>query len=230
MAKRSSFSEKRDVRYSFHGKMRFTGQPVDGFVEAPSSSDAIDRLADQGIIGVYTVRPDPLPQQNAILLSGPADPGAAMAGAASANPAGFSGLDLSPGPGAVVLTQLVDKLTTLVGQVEKILARPMAVYSGPVRGDGTAKAKRATGPNEAQNSALRAIFETNLDLRQSLAKLSSATAAVATTAATNAAHPAEKNVVVREPHGSRDARETSGMIPRPSISSHEPLEMIARSA
>ncbi len=29
---RSSFSERRDVRYSFHGKMRDTGKAVDGHI------------------------------------------------------------------------------------------------------------------------------------------------------------------------------------------------------
>ncbi len=58
------------MRYSFHGKVRATGQQVDGYVEAPSSSDAIDRLADQGIIGVYSVRPEPRAPQNAVLVTG----------------------------------------------------------------------------------------------------------------------------------------------------------------
>lgn len=226
MARRASFSEKRAVRYSFHGKMRFTGQPVDGFVEAPSSTEAIDRLADQGIIGVYTVRPDPLPVQNAIMLSGPAGLGAAITGA-PVNPLSLASPDLSSGPGTVVLTQLVDKLTTLVGQVEKILARPIAVHTGPVRGDGAAKTKRIAGPSEAQNSALRAIFETNLDLRQSLAKLGSP--AAAPVAVANAVKAGEKPPVLHEMRNSHEAGGTSVM-PRPSMAPREPLGMIARSA
>ncbi len=60
------------MRYSFHGKKRNTGETVDGFIEAANSTEAIDRLADQGIIGVYTVRPDPLPLRNALASGGAA--------------------------------------------------------------------------------------------------------------------------------------------------------------
>jgi len=62
------------VRYSFHGKVRANGQQVDGFVEAANATEAIDRLADRGIIGVYSVRPEPKPVKNAVRLSGEAEP------------------------------------------------------------------------------------------------------------------------------------------------------------
>jgi hypothetical protein len=75
----------------------------------------------------------------------------------------------------MVLVQLVDKLTSLVGQVEKILSRPMTV-GAPVR-MGSASAQRHAG-NPQQNAALKAIFETNLDLRKSLEKLAHAAASI----------------------------------------------------
>ncbi len=62
------------MRYSFHGKVRANGQQVDGFVEAANATEAIDRLADRGIIGVYSVRPEPKPVKNAVRLSGEAEP------------------------------------------------------------------------------------------------------------------------------------------------------------
>jgi hypothetical protein len=62
------------VRYSFHGKVRTNGQQVDGFVEAANATEAIDRLADRGIIGVYSVRPEARPVKNAVTLSGEAEP------------------------------------------------------------------------------------------------------------------------------------------------------------
>jgi hypothetical protein len=143
------------VRYAFHGKVRATGQQVDGFVDAPNSADAIDQLADQGIIGVQTVRPAPLPGHVQALL-------------------GHSDGSENGAP-EFVLTQLVDKLTSLVGQVEKILSRPMMI-SGPAR-SSNASAQRHPA-NAAQNAALKAIFETNLDLRKSLEKLAHAAASI----------------------------------------------------
>ena len=62
------------MRYSFHGKVRANGQQVDGFVEAANATEAIDRLADRGIIGVYSVRPEPKPIKNAVRLAGEAEP------------------------------------------------------------------------------------------------------------------------------------------------------------
>ncbi len=50
------------MRYAFRGKSRATLQPISGHVEAANSESAIDKLADNGIIGVLTVRPDPLPE------------------------------------------------------------------------------------------------------------------------------------------------------------------------
>lgn len=141
------------MRYSFHGKVRATGQPIDGFVEAANSEQAIDRLADQGIIGVYTVRPEPLPPTNAVMLAG--DPQAASHGTSAEG----------------VLTQLVDKLTTLVGQVERLLSRPVQ-HAGPARGEaGGSSRMRSSHPSEMQNSALQAIFQTNMELRRSLERL-----------------------------------------------------------
>jgi hypothetical protein len=75
----------------------------------------------------------------------------------------------------VVLNQLVDKLSTLLVQVERILSRPQQVIyqSGPVRGGGGVSMKSGRIPSDVQNNTLRDIFQTNLDLRQSLEKLAS---------------------------------------------------------
>jgi len=173
------------VRYAFHGKVRATGQQIDGFVDADNSADAIDQLADQGIIGVQTVRPIHAPAKNALML-GNGD------GAEQAD-------QHAP---EIVLTQLVDKLTSLVGQVEKILSRPMAV-GAPVR-TGSAGAQRHAG-NPQQNAALKAIFETNLDLRKSLEKLAHAAASIRPANGTAAkadgasADPAAKNIPIPAP-------------------------------
>lgn len=174
------------MRYSFHGKVRATGQTVDGYVDAPNASMAIDRLADRGIIGVYSVRPEPKPPKNAVRLDGdntpePADeekppprleaPAAAPAPAARAE-AGSE----------AVFSQLVDKLGTLLVQVEKLLSRPpqqQVIYqtaaSGPIR-DGHARAKKPAA-HEVNGSTLREIFQSNLDLRNSLEKLANSTGA-----------------------------------------------------
>ena len=192
------------MRYSFHGKVRATGQQVDGFVEAANATQAIDRLADQGIIGVYTVRPEAKLPKNAVILSGEADPELEeeeqrkqrrprldkphRRPAAVEEPAPVPVAALpAPVPVAppaapvssgteVVLTQLVDKLGTLLVQVEKLLSRPQQVIyqSGPARGGGGgAFAKKARTTSDVQNNTLRDIFQTNLDLRQSLEKLAS---------------------------------------------------------
>jgi len=163
------------VRYAYHGKVRATGELVDGFIEADNSSDAIDQLADEGIIGVQTVRPAPLPHQKLL-----------------------AGADGHPPSAELVLTNLVDKLTGLVGQVERLLSRPMHVAGGaPVRGN--ASAQRHAG-NPQQNAALKAIFETNVELRRSLEKLAHVTASMkpnnaANNGAKSEALPVESTVV-----------------------------------
>lgn len=143
------------MRYSFHGKMRATGQTVDGHIDAPTSSEAIDLLADQGIIGVYSVFADPL------------------APAAPKPPA--------PTPD-MVLQALVDKLTGLVGQVETILSKPVVQYVRQADAGGGGRARRTSLPsrntNDAQNSALKDIFQNNLELRKSLEKLANLANAV----------------------------------------------------
>jgi hypothetical protein len=154
------------VRYAFHGKVRGTGQVVDGYVEANNSAEAIDRLADQGIIGVHTVRPDPLPMRNTIQLAGPN-------GQLPAPVQGYDGGHSLPLAPDQVLTHLVDKLTSLVGQVEGLLSRPMHFGGGgggaPVRGTRTGRQMHPS--SEQQNAVLKAIFQTNVDLRKSLLKL-----------------------------------------------------------
>jgi hypothetical protein len=167
------------VRYAYHGKIRATGEAVDGFIEADNSSDAIDQLADEGIIGVQTVRPAPLPHQK--MLVGP---------------------DGHAPSAEVVLTNLVDKLTGLVGQVERLLSRPVHVTGGaPVRGN--ASAQRHAG-NPQQNAALKAIFETNVELRRSLEKLAHVTASMkpanaASNGAKTEALPVESTVIATAP-------------------------------
>jgi hypothetical protein len=182
------------VRYSFHGKVRATGQQVDGFVEAATASQAIDRLADRGIIGVYSVRPEAKAPKNAIILSGEAEPEEEQpaerprsersrrapipaVAAPIPQPAPVQHQLPAPQPAApspatdAVLTQLVDKVSLLLVQVEKLLSRPQQVVyqSGPARSQGSTKKSRM--PNEMQSNTLRDIFQTNLDLRQSLEKL-----------------------------------------------------------
>jgi hypothetical protein len=192
------------VRYSFHGKVRATGQQVDGFVEAANATQAIDRLADQGIIGVYSVRPEEKIPKNAVILAGQevpeeevppqrrlerpsgssklrpipavAVPVGARMQAAAVQPLAQPQLPAAPADATttVVLTQLVEKVSTLMMQVEKLLSRPSQVIyqnSGPARNSGGGAKKSSRIPNEAQNNTLRDIFLTNLDLRQSLEKL-----------------------------------------------------------
>src|ERR1700722_18206784 len=130
--------------------MRFTGQMVDGFIEATTSMEAIDLLADQGIIGVYTVRPAPAQPKPRFAFDGfvPSS----------------SDWDISPEHQA---EPLIDKLSSLIGQVEQILnSRPQ--FAGPVRSARPLALKGRTTPvAEEQSAALRAIFETNLELRHS---------------------------------------------------------------
>jgi hypothetical protein len=168
--------------------VRATGQQVDGFVEANSSTEAIDRLADQGIIGVYTVRPEAKPPRNAIVLTGqhaieeeeiaaPA-PAPTIAAAPAAAPPAATGLPAAKVNGQAnpaVLQQLVDQIQVLSAQVEKLLSRPAQVVyqSGPARGGGGGEGRKKSSRifDDAQNSTLRDIFQNNLDLRRSLEKL-----------------------------------------------------------
>ncbi len=198
------------MRYSFHGKVRATGQQVDGYVEAETSTEAIDRLADQGIIGVYSVRAEPKQPRNAVLVAGTpeferallesAEPGQRQKRKAlpSARNQSFVPVEVpvaappppppveppvvalaAPVPGVSdgVMLQLVDKLTILIGQMQKFLDRPAQVIyqsgGGEGRGGGGGGKKKATSRNisDAQNSTLRDIFQNNLDLRRSLEKL-----------------------------------------------------------
>ena len=196
-------TERPGVRYSFHGKVRATGQQVDGYVEAETSTEAIDRLADQGIIGVYSVRAEPKQPRNAVLVAGTPEferalyeqpepggkrrralpapaapvhmlPPMVPLPAAPAEPAPAA-VAAAPGVSDSAMLQLVDKLTILIGQMQKMLDRPAQVIyasGGPARegkGGGGKRAPRAI--NDAQNSTLRDIFQNNLDLRRSLQKL-----------------------------------------------------------
>ena len=151
------------MRYSFHGKVRATGAVVDGHIEARSSSEAIDLLADRGIIGVYTVRPDP-------------DPTVVETPALPALPAPVQE-PLTSAPSEAALNQIVSKLTTLIGQVEKLIMRPVYAMPAPQSGGGGGSRRKRPVYTDNQNSALKDIFQSNLDLRRSLAKLTSAAAA-----------------------------------------------------
>jgi hypothetical protein len=189
------------VRYSFHGKVRATGQQVDGYVEAETSGEAIDRLADQGIIGVYSVRAEPKQPRQSVLLAGTpefersqfADPDQPRKGrrALPAPPPepvyapppqlAAPAPAVAPVPAVVgsvtdaTMLMLVEKLTSLITHVQKVLDRPAQVVyaSGPAReGGGKGGAKRAPRAiSDSQNSTLKDIFQNNLDLRRSLAKL-----------------------------------------------------------
>jgi hypothetical protein len=229
------------VRYSFHGKVRATGQQVDGFVEASSSTEAIDRLADQGIIGVYTVRPEAKRPRNAIVLSGqewieeeepaeapavaappaPVAPAAPMVAkvprpAAAATAAAADDATANP----AVLQQLVDQIQVLSAQVEKLLSRPAQVVyqSGPARGDGGGKKKSARIFDDSQNSTLRDIFQNNLDLRRSLEKLATTSGPAS---GPTAVKPADGSS--RENAGSRDIgpREMPKANAKPAINGRE---------
>jgi hypothetical protein len=208
------------VRYSFHGKVRATGQLVDGFVEASSSSEAIDRLADQGIIGVYTVRPESRSPKNAVILAGQepheeeshAEPVAHAASNAVGNGAGNGSqppltaatIDKAVANAAtnpVVLQQLVEQIKVLSAQVEKLLARPAQVVyqsGGAVREGGAAKKRSARAMGADQSSTLRDIFQNNLDLRRSLEKLASTSGPTASAPA-NAAPVVAGSVTARIP-------------------------------
>ena len=221
------------MRYSFHGKVRSTGQQVDGFVEAETSTEAIDRLADQGIIGVYSVRAEPKQPRNAVLVAGTpefdrallesAEPGRQKRRSLPPPPPRFPqppaelpiiAPPAAPVPAAVavpgvsdaVMLQLVDKLSTLVGQMQKFLDRPaQVIYQSGGRGEGGGKGgkRAATSRNisDAQNSTLRDIFQNNLDLRRSLQKLADTVTPGAAAAATDgsAAVPASPVAADEEP-------------------------------
>ncbi len=252
------------MRYSFHGKVRLTGQLVDGYVEAETSTEAIDRLADQGIIGVYSVRAEPKQPRNPVLLAGtPEFERALYADAAATKTLKRSGGSRQPAlPAPVVqpapveppaptpivaapvatagvsdgvMLQLVDKLSVLIGQMQKMLDRPVQVVyqqGGPAREGKGKRAPRAV--NDAQNSTLRDIFQNNLDLRRSLQKLAETVTPAAegageavavngvaatdgTVAAADAA-PAELLSADTAPDGATDA--TPADEPRPDLLAH----------
>ena len=93
-----------------------------------------------------------------------------------------------PGVSDGVMLQLVDKLSTLVEQMQKFLDRPAQVIyqtGGGGRGEGGGRGgKRASSRNisDAQNSTLKDIFLNNLDLRKSLKKLAETVTAETVTA------------------------------------------------
>lgn len=146
------------MRYAFHGKFRSTGQITDGVVEAANSEEAFNLLADKGIINVHTVRP--LPEEPKLEPPKPA----------------------LPAP-EVVLTQLVEKMNVLIGHVETLLTRPATVITAPARGEGHGSRKAKRRVDNAQDEALKAIFETNLDLRRSIQKLNAMTTGAGATGA-----------------------------------------------
>ncbi len=208
------------MRYSFHGKVRATGQQVDGYVEAETSTEAIDRLADQGIIGVYSVRAEPKQPRNAVLVAGTPEFERALlestetgrlkrrslpAPTRSPLPLAEQAVPLpapvEPPPAAAAapvpgvsdgaMLQLVDKLSILIGQMQKFLDRPAQVIyqtgGGGGREGGGRGGKRPSSRNisDAQNSTLKDIFQNNLDLRRSLQKLAETVTPAAEVAATN---------------------------------------------
>jgi hypothetical protein len=155
---------RENMRYSFHGKRRETNEPLDGYIEAASAIDAIDQLADDGIIGVYSVRQVFPRPKNAISL-----------GSDFEHPAG----DSAEPTADAVLTQLVAKMQSLVGEVEKMLSRPalpaLPMHPARIRVADTQRASRAAAAAEQQeNSVLREIFQSNMELRRTAEKLASA--------------------------------------------------------
>ena len=267
------------VRYSFHGKVRATGQQVDGYVEAETSTEAIDRLADQGIIGVYSVRAEPKQPRNPVLLAGtpeferslyeepnaaggnrkarkalpgpqqmpmqvpylppvplpePVQPPAPMLDAAPAAPVPVV---VTGGISDNTMLALVDKLGTLIGQMQKFLERPAQVVyaSGPAREGKGGGGKRSASRNisDAQNSTLKDIFLNNLDLRRSLQKLADTVtpspngspapdAVLAEPAAAEASSLAEAPAVAEEP-----AMIEASVEPEPAMLESAPAEAVA---
>ena len=156
------------MRYGFHGKKRGTLEPIDGYIEANSAIDAIDQLADEGIIGVQTVRQIHTRKPNAISFVGDFEE-AIEASAGS-----------TESTSAAVLNQLVVKMASLVSEVEKILARPQHSGPGPLP---TARPNRIRVSEIKQPSPLangrlpflKRYFPVNLELRRSPEKQTSAT-------------------------------------------------------
>jgi hypothetical protein len=78
-------------------------------------------------------------------------------------------------PNEADVEPLIDRLSTLIGQVQQILSsQPM--LSGPVRGRSSREAAEVVA--DEKTTALRAIFQTNLDLRRSIGQIASSTAAI----------------------------------------------------
>ncbi len=151
------------MRYSFHGKVRANGQQVDGFVEAANATEAIDRLADRGIIGVYSVHPEPKPTKNAVRLAGEPEPEEneprqlprpqrmpavvpkRIASRPQPAPQPPAPVAAAPAPAPVTpvissatetaLLAMMEKMTALMARVEHALSRPVSVIhqGGPVR-------------------------------------------------------------------------------------------------
>jgi hypothetical protein len=148
------------MRYAFHGKRRGTHEPLDGYIDASSAIDAIDQLADEGIIGVYSVRQITPRPKRSLILQGDFE----------------TAVEEESGPNAaptadVILTQLVNKMTSLVGEVEKMLARP-AAPNYPTR-NRISETKQLSRITEQKGSVLQDIFQSNLDLRRSIAQTAS---------------------------------------------------------
>jgi hypothetical protein len=146
------------MRYSFHGKKRGTLEPVDGYIEATSAVDAIDQLADEGIIGVQSVRQVTPRKKKSIVLHGDFEEAVEEAAGTGSAPTS-----------EIILNQLVAKVAMLVGDVERILSRPAALPAMPAR-IRVSETKQVSRFDEQQNSVLRDIFQSNLDLRRSVEK------------------------------------------------------------
>jgi hypothetical protein len=155
------------MRYGFHGKKRGTLEPIDGYIEANSAIDAIDQLADEGVIGVQTVRQIHTRKPNAISFVGDFE----------------EAIEASDGSAEstseAVLNQLVVKMASLVSEVEKILARPEVPAPAPLPARPNrirvSEIKQPPRFNDQQNSVLSDIFQSNLELRRSFEKQTSAT-------------------------------------------------------
>ena len=161
------------MRYAFHGKQRGTLEAIDGYIDASSAIDAIDQLADEGIVGVYSVRQITPRPKTSIILQGDLE----QAVEEAAGPTAAPSIE-------VILTQLFAKMTTLVSEVEKMLSRPAAagpVYPARTRVSETKQLSRVT---EQKGSVLQDIFQSNLDLRRSIAQAPPAPAPATTTIST----------------------------------------------
>jgi hypothetical protein len=147
------------MRYAFHGKRRGTLESIDGYIDASTAIDAIDQLADEGIVGVYSVRQIIPRQKSSIILQGDLEQAVEEAAGPTAAPT----IEM-------ILTQLFAKMTTLVTEVEKILSRPAGfapAYPARTRVSETKPLSRIT---EQKGSVLQDIFQSNLDLRRSIAQ------------------------------------------------------------